>query len=259
MNTRQALGIITAAAILIGAARGDDNSTPKQPAPPSLPPRLVQLLQGSADNFIQRLDRNNDGVLTKDELPPRLARFFDNADANSDGKLDRGEVERLLPVLRKRFGVGPAEAPKKGPTPAEVDRVLADLLKRMDADNDGRISRAEAKAGLAKNFDHIDTNKDGYLDKDELRRMIRRYLANRKANAAAVPAKPAAAAPDFDALDRNADGRLTREELQGTPYADHFDEIDTNKDGKIDPKEFAAYLQKQAAAKAARFAKPDRP
>ena len=128
--------------------------------------------------------------------------------------------------------------------PAAVNRMVENMLERMDTNKDGKISKAEARGPLADNFDRLDENKDGFLDKDELRKAAARFMAQRGAVGGAGPN-----APDFDALDRDADGRLTREELKGTPYAEKFDEIDTNKDGKIDKKEFAAYLKKQAEKK----------
>ena len=44
-------------------------------------------------------------------------------------------------------------------------------LKKLDKDGDLRISREESRAAprLDKSFDAIDTNKDGFLDKEELK------------------------------------------------------------------------------------------
>ena len=179
------------------------------------------------EEFIKRFDKNGDGVLTKDELPARLAASFDRLDANKDGKLDKKEVATLIRVLRQRQGQGQGSP--------QAERAVKGLLERLDTNKDGKISKAEAKGPLAQNFDRIDINKDGYLDKQELLRGLRLGLLG-----------GGRAPVDFDALDKNADGRLTRQELKGTPYFAKFDEIDTNKDGKIDPKEFAAYLKKQA-------------
>lgn len=37
-----------------------------------------------------------------------------------------------------------------------------------DADGDGKLSREEAPERMRENFDEIDTNQDGFIDKDEL-------------------------------------------------------------------------------------------
>jgi Ca2+-binding EF-hand superfamily protein len=60
-----------------------------------------------------------------------------------------------------------------------------------------------------------DTNKDGYLSKDELPEVFRH---------------------NFDKLDTNKDGKISREEARGHIKKD-FDAVDTNKDGFIDREE----------------------
>jgi Ca2+-binding EF-hand superfamily protein len=247
---------------------GDQDSAKKQEANQTnqMPPFVALLLKGGTDNFIKHFDKNKDGVLTKDECPPGLAKIFDRVDTNHDGKLDKGEIERLHQMMRQRFGENNNKKPEPTPNkPAnknspnnnpnnnpQIDRVVEKLLEQMDANKDGKISKAEAKGKLAEFFDQLDTNKDGYLDKEELRRAAARFVANQggKGGPGGPGPGPQRRGPEFDDLDKNADGRLTRDELKGTPFAEHFDEIDTNKDGKIDRKEFEAYLKKQAAQKA---------
>jgi hypothetical protein len=47
------------------------------------------------------------------------------------------------------------------------------LLKRADADGDGKLSMEEAPPFLKKQFAKIDTNSDGFLDKAELEAWFR--------------------------------------------------------------------------------------
>ncbi len=97
-------------------------------------------------------------------------------------------------------------------------------MQKIDTDGDGKFSRAEIAQykGLAKNFDKIDTNNDGYLTKDEMK---------------AQHAKSAES--KLKAIDSNQDGRISRAEADAkTPMlAKHFDKIDANKDGFIDKAE----------------------
>ena len=44
----------------------------------------------------------------------------------------------------------------------------AKILEDMDANNDGEISKAEAKGPLVRNFDRVDVNGDGKLTVAEL-------------------------------------------------------------------------------------------
>lgn len=61
------------------------------------------------------------------------------------------------------LGADPAEGAAKAKK--------GDILKKLDTNTDGKISRAEFEAsgkGKAKLFDKLDTNNDGFLTKDEL-------------------------------------------------------------------------------------------
>jgi Ca2+-binding EF-hand superfamily protein len=56
-------------------------------------------------------------------------------------------------------------------------------LKEADKDHDGRISRSEAEASmprLAKNFDRIDADKDGFVTREEMRAFHEQQRAQRK-------------------------------------------------------------------------------
>jgi Ca2+-binding EF-hand superfamily protein len=234
------LVMLLATLALAWASTGSAQTTEK---PKPVPPAFLELIKSSPEDFIKRFDKNKDGTLTPDEVPPFLAKTFDKVDTNGDGKLDRAEIAQLLRNLRKRFGV---EA--KAAANPDVERVVNKLLAQFDTDKDGRISKAEAKGKLAENFALFDTNKDGYLDRAELRRVAARLVGAPKGAPGAGPGA-APAGPDFDALDRNADGRLTRDELKGTPFASRFDEIDTNRDGQIDRREFEEFLKREAQKK----------
>ena len=96
------------------------------------------------------IDADRDGVITRVEASghPKLAARFDALDANRDGVIDAGD----RPQRVKGKGKG--------------------MLAKIDANRDGRITRAEASTHpkLAERFDMFDANRDGALTRDELKR-----------------------------------------------------------------------------------------
>jgi hypothetical protein len=99
---------------------------------------------------------------------------------------------------------------------------------KLDTDGDKRISRAEAAArpGLAKHFDDIDANRDGYLTREEMQAYRQKQMAAR-----------------LKAIDTNGDGKISRAEADAKAprLASHFDKLDTNKDGFLSREELAAH------------------
>jgi Ca2+-binding EF-hand superfamily protein len=211
---------------------------------------MAWVMSLSPEQFLKHYDKQKRGFLIKEDLPQgHLTDSFERVDANDDGKWDLKEIEAMYQRLRDRLGLAKETKKKERP----LDRDVSQLLKEMDANRDGRISRAEAKGAVASAFDALDANRDGFLDRKELQFAGVRMMAAPKGKASPEPAVESitqpAQPPDFDALDLNADGRLTRDELKGTPYFQLFDAMDANKDGKVSSREFETFLKKQAEGK----------
>ena len=109
-------------------------------------------------------------------------------------------------------------------------------FKAADKDNDGSLTREEAKAmpRVAKNFDAIDADKSGTVTlaeihtsmKDRAKEMHERGMES------------------FKAADRNGDGMLDREEAKAMPrVAKNFDAIDADKSGTVTGKEIHDYMK----------------
>lgn len=59
---------------------------------------------------------------------------------------------------------------------------LADWLRRQDRDGDGKIARDESSGLMQRFFSRNDTNQDGFLDRQELRRLAAQLARNRRGN-----------------------------------------------------------------------------
>jgi Ca2+-binding EF-hand superfamily protein len=117
---------------------------------------------------------------------------------------------------------GPGRGDRQGAAP---------IFRLMDADGDGKVSKAEFDAYRATQFKALDKNTDGALGREEylaLGELIRTQMIERR----------------FAELDRNKDGKLTADELGARDgRADEaatrrrFEALDKNKDGKLTPDE----------------------
>lgn len=98
--------------------------------------------EGALDVLLA-MDRNGDGAVTRAEAQAARAAMFDRLDADDDGYLT--ETERSAGGDRMRRG-----------------------MARADADNDGRISRAEAMGQPYRGFDRVDRDHDGVISAQEI-------------------------------------------------------------------------------------------
>jgi len=88
-----------------------------EPGSPDGKKATASSLAKGGDDFVQRLfqnDKNNDGKLTKAELPESLQLVFDTADTNRDGVIDRQEAGVLAERMKTR-GTSPGTDGKRPP------------------------------------------------------------------------------------------------------------------------------------------------
>lgn len=113
---------------------------------------------------------------------------------------------------------------------------LKEQFKTADKDNDGTLTREEAKAmpHVAKHFKEIDTDKDGTVSMDE----IRAFMKSHKGDAHQRGKER------FNKADKDHDGTLTKEEAKAMPNVyKNFDAIDTDKDGTVSLEEIHNFMK----------------
>ena len=103
--------------------------------------------RGAGMERLKAADTNGDGMISRAEAQalPRLAERFDAIDANGDGQVTRDEL---------RFAHGQAMRTR--------------LVRHLDKDGDGKVSKAEALAAAEERFNRADANHDGFLTAEEL-------------------------------------------------------------------------------------------
>jgi Ca2+-binding EF-hand superfamily protein len=97
----------------------------------------------AGDNF-QKLDKNNDGKISKKEYLDAVAATFKKYDLNKDGVLSKEEIKSIERKI-------------------ETEK----FIKDVDSNNDGKIERNEFIVAAEKMFLRIDKNKDNYIDRKE--------------------------------------------------------------------------------------------
>ena len=136
-------------------------------------------------------------------------------------------------------------------TRAQLTQQVDGEFKRLDANGDGKISKAEIQAALDKmmsntaaelkkrqdeEFSKLDKDKNGQLS-----------LAEYESGVKVTP-KAGAADQRLQAFDANKDGVITPAEFRAKPLAE-FDSLDTNKDGVVSEAEMKAASSKATASR----------
>ena len=175
--------------------------------------------------FAQSRDTNGDGKIDKAETLAAARATFERMDAHRDGRLSLGETT----------------------SGSEIDRAM--IAARGDT---AGFTLDSLLASSAARFDENDTDKDGFMSRDELTASLRRVrdvAADGKLDKAESLANSRTM---FERLDTDKDGvvgGMTLAEAQARAAAG-FDANDTNKDGFLTPEEIKAATLASIAARA---------
>ena len=167
-------------------------------------------MRGNLVEMFRKLDKNGDSVLSRDEIPQRLAARFARMDQDGSGAIEAREIRAIVQRLRqsgagrqdgkRRDGKkGMAEGNRKGKkgnrssgsSPGQETESAAGrrggamsmerMLRSLDRNDDGKISKDEAPQRLSRIWERVDRNADNVLDGDELK-SLQKMMAERGAN-----------------------------------------------------------------------------
>jgi Ca2+-binding EF-hand superfamily protein len=195
----------------------------------------------AVDMVLRVWDANGDGFLSKDELPDNG--IFEKVDTDRDGKLTRAELAaffRTKPArpekgdaAGKKAKAEPAPAKKKSDVaiqePRTIKERVADLFRRLDRNQDGKLQRAELTGVTDEVFQEYDRTRNGEWNRREATRWVKDSVAAAKRNPNARNF--------FQLFDRNRDKKVTKQEYDGP--AAFFRRYDHDKDKVVTEGELA--------------------
>jgi Ca2+-binding EF-hand superfamily protein len=109
---------------------------------------------GQVRQLLRMMDADRNGTVSKSEFLQYMSQEFDRRDANKSGQLERSELSRTAATAQQ-------------------------LLRRMDRDANGRVSKSEFLQHMSQTFDRLDVNKSGQLEPNELQRLPSSYTCSR--------------------------------------------------------------------------------
>lgn len=115
--------------------------------------------------MFERFDRDDDGVIEKEELDSVRRAVFERADASGDDHVAGEEMEALRRELESAAAGGRGDGPvrQRSRQPAPGERV-----QRFDTDEDGRISEQEFMSAPHPMLGRFDGNDDGRITRAEM-------------------------------------------------------------------------------------------
>lgn len=195
----------------------------------------------------EALDADHDGVISSSELA-NAATALKSLDKNGDGKLSEDEVRPQMPGrgrgdgARGEGGRG-GQGGEPGETPPPTPDEMVKTLMAFDKNGDGQLTRDELPERMLGLFDRADTDHNGILTADEIRKAAQSAAApaargggeNRgpggRESGRGNPGSFMRLDPILAALDTNGDGEISAEELAAAPQS--LKKLDTNGDGQL--------------------------
>lgn len=172
-----------------------------------------------------RMDTDGDGKVSAVEFEEGHVAMLRGADKDGDGAVTMDEMKsspRGMGGPGGKHGRGGRHGEKAGKR-----------FEELDADKDGKVTKAEAEAGRKARFAQIDTDGNGVLESAEL--AVHQDAMRGERGGKGGGAKQ----PRILRMDADNDGKVTMAEFE-QKHASWFTEVDADSDGVVTQDEFRA-------------------
>ncbi len=135
--------------------------------------------EGKVNKMINSMDDNSNKVVDYQEyIEQTVTDNKDPLDTNRDGYITSGEIvieitEDLVETIREMRKQGVSEQDINKTIASELgtaEREATALIKKMDSDGDNLVEPEEFAAYKRKQFDALDTNKDGVISRKDVKK-----------------------------------------------------------------------------------------
>lgn len=205
--------------------------------------------------------------LTVEEIDSRIRERFARIDQNSDGVIDRGEVEAMMSAGGRERGMRQAGRGEERPGSSQAGHPV----QRFDENRDGKVTKEEFLNGIKRRFAQMDLDGDGKITEADLPPNLRGSgiltgggrQANESGESRGGPqglgmgrgARGGGMGPMIGwlrAADANRDGVITLDETLA--HADkQFARLDRNADGVLDQADRDSMRKEMADYRVLRF------
>ena len=134
---------------------------------PSADPAGFKVGDFLGEPALEELDADKDGVLSRAEWVAAAEKLYADSPHDKDGRADQNGIGV---GMGKRFPPPPADV--GGPPFAPGTMFAAEIVKRADADKDGKLTRDELVAAAGALFDEVDAAKAGKLDEVQVGKLF---------------------------------------------------------------------------------------
>ncbi|HLG47884.1 MAG TPA: hypothetical protein VKY24_16700 [Reyranella sp.] len=201
----------TTAPGLTGSAPGTAATTPAPAANPNAPVPLP--------TWFTEIDTEKKGEVTRQQFLQYRMKTFEQLDANKDNKLS---LEEFLKVAEPPYSADGTGAPS-----LEERRARARAeFQNLDTNRDGFVERAEAEALVHAEFNQYDMDRDNRITEPELRLVVQNSLRREEQARREIEA-------------RRRQGMVAINEFIDMQLRS-ADQLDKNNDGKVSEQEYAA-------------------